>query len=240
MKSSISLLLLLLGWFFTQAQPILSPTASFIEVTGEGKLAVVPDEIYLSIEITETSLTNAELTLPEMEARMIETIRSHGIEIDNISLADVSRELVKINKRKSQIATSQEYILKLPGVAKTNELVQAMAEIGIVNIVISRVDHSQIEQLKQETQIKALQSAQQKAQYLCEAMDKKVGDPLFVVEVDVHTSYADLSVRGNRDRGTVYYIDGVKVRGKPLSELAFQKIQLEHKILARFEIVEPD
>ena len=78
----------------------------------------------------------------------------------------------------------KRYELKLNTLQEVNQAINAFDEANIKSFYISEMTHSEIEEYRKEVKILALQAAKNKAKYLLESIDQKVGNALEVIEVD--------------------------------------------------------
>jgi len=217
----------------------------YIEVTGDAEMQVTPDEIYIQITILERYEGRDKITLDSIEHLLKDKLVELGIQLKNLSLSDASSDLVKVRWSRKDNLSSKEYILKVYTASEVSKVFEELAKIKIQELSINRVDHSQIEEFNKEVKTNAIKAAKNKATYLLAAIGSQIGKPICITE---NTNYNNISavsgisaglfnVRGSRGGDTPYYVDGIKTRGSSLAdEVSYQKIILQYKITARFEI----
>ena len=99
-----------------------------------------------------------------------------------------------------------------------------------------------MEKYKKEVKTNAIISAKEKALYLLSAIGSQIGKPIRIIENNeninsIPSHSAGLYIRGSRSDERDYYLDGVKFKESKLAdEITFNKLNIEYKITARFEI----
>ncbi len=235
MKTTIKILLFLLIPMFGIAQTELNPLNStpYIEVTGEGEMEIIPDEIYLQFTLKERYDGRTKINIEDLEKKLRQKLRAKGITNDQLYLADADAAYVKIKRKKKDVLASKEYIIEASGTDELAKVWDVLDEVDALNAYIKRVDHSKIEEFKKEVKIKAIKNAKEKASYLLEAVDQEVGKALFIQEREIYQPEFN-------PRATMLYNASYKdmkdeaVEQEP--EISFKKIKLSYKVFARFAI----
>ena len=234
MKTIHLFLALLLFSGIAGAQPLPNPIEStpYIEVTGEGSMEIIPDEIFLQFTLKERYDGRDKISLDNQEKKLYTLLRKNGFNAEDLSLADANADYVTVRWRKKDVLASKNYVLKIKTTDELSEVWQILDEIGADNASVRKVDHSQMETLKKEVKIAAVKNAKEKAGYLLAAVGEKVGKVLFLQEREnftpVYTMRTKLASTEAEDTGT----------GISKSEISFQKIKLNYKVFARFAIEE--
>ncbi len=216
------------------AQSELNPLNStpYIEVTGEGEMEVIPDQIFLHFTLKERYDGKKKLNIEDLEKKMKQHLKVNDFDLSKLSLADADADYVTIKRKNKDVLASKDYVLE---VGTTNELAdtwEILDEIDVLNAYIERVDHTKMEAFKKEVKIKAIQAAKDKASYLLEAVGQNVGPALFIQERE---NYGQPYAKNIRVRGMAELQD---VAATEASEpaISFQKIKLTYKVFARFAI----
>ena len=233
MKTVYFLLALILISPFTKAQTMVNPLEStpYIEVTGEGELEVMPDEIYLQFSLKERYDGRNKSDLNELESQMKKKLSSSGFDLKNLSLADANSDYVNIKRKKKDVLASKDYQMKIGTTPELSKLWDILDELKAENAFISRVDHSQMDDLKKEVKIMAVKNAKEKADYLLNALAQHTGEVLFLQERE---SYVQPYVRKTMALSLMdEKADSPSVAEQ---EIGFQKIKLNYKVFARFAI----
>jgi uncharacterized protein YggE len=203
----------------------------YIEVAGRAEKEVTPNEIYLKIIINETD-NKAKQPLEQLEKDMIAALLRLGVDVsEELTVKDMSSSFKLYWYKKSDIFATKEYQLLVRSAAMAGKVLQELEALGISNISIIRVDHSEMEKLRREVKVNAMKDAQSKASDLLQAIDQRAGRALWVQEVD-RTPYRAAVAPSVRAKAM-----GVSNEyAAALPEAEFEKIRLEYTVMARFAI----
>jgi uncharacterized protein len=236
MEKSIFLLsLLIISVFGNSQQPVANKEDKpVIEVTGSAETEVIPDEIYISIILSERNKNNDKWKIEVQEDNLRKKLEENGFDLKNLSLSGANGELQYSFLRKDQVITQKWLLMKLSNAGEVNKLFKILDELDIENARISKTAYSQIEQLRKEVKIKAIKVAKEKADYLLNAIGEQAGKPILIKEQD----YSNLNLASNNYLNEVIvtgYASQAKVNGFE-NQIAFSKIKVKYEILGRFEI----
>ncbi|PTN09779.1 SIMPL domain-containing protein [Mangrovibacterium marinum] len=234
MKTFHLFLVLMVAATVARAQTAINPLEStpYIEVTGEGELEIVPDEIYLQFTLKERMDGRSKTELDQIEKELKKKLSSAGFNLTDLTLADANADFVTIKRKKKDVLASKDYQMKLSQTGQIATLLDVLDEVKAENAYISRLDHSQMEQFKKDVKIKAAKNAHDKAQYLLGALGQKAGNILFIQERE---SYLQPYVRKAAALGMVA---DMQAESASEPEISFRKIKLNYKVFARFAIAE--
>ena len=200
----------------------------YIEVTGSSQMEVIPNEIYLSIEIKEND-NKGKQSLESLETKMIQTFNKIGVDVSkDLTILDFSSNFKNYWLKKSDILGSKKYQLVVHSGKMVGKVFQETEKLGISNITIIKTEHSEIEMFKQEVKINAIKAAKLKADNLAQAIGQKAGKAIYIQERNYKTykrEYANstIKIRGFADMAEA-----------PIPEIEFEKIVLEYEIFVRF------
>lgn len=213
-----------------EANPLLS--TSYIEVTGEGEMEVVPDEIYLHFTLKERYDGKEKVNIEDLEKKLKQQLKMNHFDLSKLSLADADADYVVIKRKKKDVLASKDYILEVNSTKELADVWEILDKIDASNAYIQRVDHSNMEELKKEVKIEAIKNARDKASYLLEAIGQKVGKALFIQERE---NFAQPFVRA---KTMALSMAEDKADTPPVkdSAISFKKIKLNYKVFARFAI----
>ena len=212
------------------------PITKKIEVYGQAEEEIVPDEIYFSITLKEYQNNNQEkVNIEQLERTLYQAVKKLGIEEEDFRIENVygyNYDWYRKEKpQREEFLASKKYSIKFGDLNQVNELLASLDAKGIQSTNVDRYDHSKIEQYRKGLKIKALQNAKEKADYLLQGVDERLGGILEVQEIDT----------GN-DAPPVYYR---QARGMAMAsadaaesspEIDFKKIKLSYSMRAVFEI----
>ncbi len=202
---------------------------NYIEVTGHSEMEIAPDEIYMKILVNEKDVKGK--TLAETEKSMISKLQEIGIDVTkDLAVKDVSSNFKNYWILKTDIVLSKEYQLRVHDAKTAGRVIVELQKLGISNVTIDHIDNSKIEDFRRQVKIKAIQSAQEKAQALSEAIHQTIGRAIYIQELNynpynyMQAKTLNMTVRGTADNTSV----------EP--DIEFQKIKLDYSILVRFEL----
>lgn len=202
---------------------------NYIEVTGKAEMEVVPDEIYLNIVISEKD-NNGKSSVEQLERSMLGYMKQLEIDVEkDLSVRDVASNFKSYWLKGKVARTTKGYVLRLHGTEKMGKLIQKLEEMGISNIDVDRVDHSDMDKYRQEVRVKAAKAAKEKAEALAGALGQSIGKALYVYEPGgaYYKTYApNIMVRGAAAMDSA----------TPEQEPEFEKMKLESSVTVRFEL----
>lgn len=157
--------------------------ASMINVSGEGKVKVAPDQALISISI-ETKGTKAQEVKQENDKKMDAILKF--IKKSNIAAEDFQTQRISLNpnydyekKKYSYIATQTLQIL-LKDLVKYDTLME-----GLVNEGVNRIDNvefksSKLLQIQSDARKLAIKDAKAKAEDFVSVLGQKVGKAILI------------------------------------------------------------
>ncbi|MBQ7945137.1 MAG: SIMPL domain-containing protein [Bacteroidales bacterium] len=227
--SLCSLLLASLFLFDIDAQTL--ENTPYIEVTGKAERDIVPDEIYLSISLSESDY-GKESSLIAKEKQVLKTLENIGIDIQKqLSVKDLGSNFKKYVLRKNEVILSKDYELKTASAKQAAQVMMALEAIGVSKVTVDKVDCSQTEKYRDELRVEAIKNAKQKAEQLCQAIGQTCGKAIYIVEQNYgHRVYNAMPMF----KASLARAESADVASVP--ELAFESITLESSILVRFSL----
>jgi len=202
---------------------------SYIQVNGRAEKEIVPDEFYLSIVIDERD-SKGKISVESQQREMIAALRRQGVDVEKqLKVANLSSEFFKKN---TSVATAK-YQLKLGSAAEAANVWQALDKLGISDVSILRVSHSNIDALKEEVRVEAIRNAQQSARTLAQAIGQTVGKCFYIWDSnnDIMPSYYNnaLTMRSMKA------MDAAGAEGAADEEpLDFKTIKLQYSVQTKF------
>ena len=223
-------------WFLLAAVAVLALPAlaqqqeafpSYIQVTGRSEMEVAPDEFYLSIVIDEKD-SKGKISVESQQRQMIDALRRLGVNVDKqLKVANLSSEFFK---RRNSVATAK-YQLQLGTAEMVSRVYEALDRVGISNISIQKVSHSQLEQLKQQVRVEAIRDAKRNAQTLAQSIGQQIGKCFYIYD-------------SNNDVLPVFYNNAIMMRSMAADASAegasedqpldFKTLKLQYYVQAKF------
>lgn len=200
---------------------------SYIQVTGRAEKELTPDEFYLQIVINERD-SKGKISVESQQRDMVAVLRKLGVDVEKqLKMANLSSEFFKKN---TSVAMAK-YQLQLGSSGEVAKVWQALDDLGISNISILKVTHSQLDKYKQEVRLEAMRNARESAQEMAGAIGQTIGKCFYIYD-------------SNSNVLPVMYDNAVLMRSaKAVADaesvaeedpLEFKTIKLEYGVQARF------
>ncbi len=163
----------------------------YIEVTGKVETEITPNEIYLKITINEND-KKGKLSVEAQENKLTNTLKSLGIDINkNFSILDFDGYYQRKFLANNEVSKIKNYQLIVNDGKTLNTVYEALDQIDISNISITKTSHSNIENIRRETKLKALKVAKEKANQYAKAIEQTIGKALFIQETQNNNPFIE-------------------------------------------------
>lgn len=195
MKMKVLLsLLALLGTFVSYAQT----NDRYIEVTGTSEIEIVPDKIHYLIEIREYFVEEfdgkskpeeyrTKVPLSEIEQGVRKALAEAAVPQDAIRTEEVGDYW---RQQGQDFLIAKRLDVTLTDFNQINEIVKRIDTRGVNTMRIGELENKDMLAYHQQGKIEALKAAQRKAAYLVEALGKKLGGVLRIVEEGSGNSFS--------------------------------------------------
>lgn len=201
-----------------------------IEVKGSSEIEITPDEIFVRITLKEYKKGGSKEDMNALESGLVKAVKKLDIPAENLTVENIYGYNWDWRKRKADdFLGSKSFILKVSDLKKMNDLVDLLDPEGLNNMNIQSYSHSNIEDYRKQVKIGAMKAAKEKATYLLECLDAKLGKILEVQEIDY--GYQGPMMRSNM---TLMAEDA----GGYKSEVEFMQIKVRAEMRVVFEIAE--
>ena len=207
-----------------------------ITVIGISEMDIEPDLITLSMTVRETENTKKESDIVNLENKIVKFLASIGIDKSNFT---VNRYVAR-EQMGSKFKQDKSYNLIIPKPQMLDTIVARCIEVGMDNLYISKIDHSQIEGLRNDLLAKALNAAKIKAEIIAKEMGISIGKLSMVNE-----SYKIIGDRQDNYNNAFYTLDEVVVTGfgargvtpaRSSSTINLEKLHLSKTVIVKYEI----
>ncbi len=208
---------------------------NFIEVTGKAEMEIIPNEIYLKIILNEKDFKGKE-NLDEIEKSMINKLVEIGVDVSkDLAVKDIASNFKNYWIKASEINSVKIFQLKVTDAKTAGSVFKELESIDISNITIERVDHSEIQDYRQQVKIEAIKAAKSKAESLTNAINQSCGKAIYIQELNTQVYKAMTGYAAGANSNIM--IRGVSSLSKDKApDIEFETIKLEYSILARFEL----
>lgn len=232
MNTKLLLISFLLALIFV---PIYAQTDNdrYIEVTGTSEIKIVPDEIHFIIEIKEyweeefdgkskPEDYRTKVPLSQIEQQLRTTLNKLGITDNAIRVQEVGDYW---RERGRDFLIGKQLDITLKDFTQIDAIVKTVDTKGINSMRIGELKNKEMQAYRQKGKIEALKAAKAKATYLVEALGKRLGDVVRIVEPQEDMRFpSPFSAQSNVHSSQVESYD------------AFRVIKLNYSMSVRFEI----
>src|SRR4051812_30369473 len=131
----------------------------YIQVNGSAEKEVVPDEIYISINLVERYEGRNKITIDEQEKQLKEMVKNLGIDLSNLSVSNADASYIRVNWFNKDVMARKGYMLKLTNAEMVGQAFRELSNLNIKDASVSKVEYSKREELKKQLRIEAVKKA---------------------------------------------------------------------------------
>lgn len=205
----------------------------YIEVSGQSEKEITPNEIYLRIVLDEKD-KKGRVSIEKQENQMLSKLKGLNLDLDkSLSIIDFDGFYKRKFLSANEVSKKKTYQLMVSDGKTLGEVYRVLDEIDISNINITKVSHSDLEELKRDNKINALKTAKAKASDYAKAINQIIGNALFIQEVQNYNNYRYNSNSLDEVVITAY---GKEKTKEEIVDLNIKPIILKSTILARFSL----
>ncbi|MBX3252806.1 MAG: SIMPL domain-containing protein [Chitinophagaceae bacterium] len=222
-----------------QVNTTVNPFPKTIQVTGSAEMEIVPDEIFVQVDLREYEKKGSgKTTIETIQKKFMDACKAAGIAETNISVASYQGfdRQYWLNKKKKNpdMMAGVSYLIKFANTAKIDALVERLDDEATQSFFITSTSHSKIEEFRRQLKIQAVKAAKEKAIYLSEAIGEKAGAAVTIQEPVDHSVvpvFRNLAVSNVMLRGVEAYDNN---QSEP--SVDFKKIKLRFEVNAVFAL----
>lgn len=185
-KIFIPLLLLVMSSVgFAQTAP--NPFPKTITVNGSAEIEIVPDEIYVQVDLREYDKKGqGKINIETIKNNFLSGTRAVGIVDSAISIASYdgnsANPWLRKKNKKQELFASISYLVKVKSSKQLDDLVEKLDDDATQNFFIQRTAHSKMAEYRKQLKIAAIKAAKEKGIYLTEALGEKLGEAVTINE----------------------------------------------------------
>ena len=206
----------------------------YIEVTGTSEVEIIPDKIHYIIEIQEyfeeefdgkskPEEYRTKVPLSWIERRLMWVLETNDIPRESVRIQEIGDYW---RKQGQDFLISKQLDITLQDFKQIDAIVKNLDTRGIRTMRIGELESKDMLAYHKQGKIEALKAAQRKATYLVEALGKKLGPVIRIVE------------EGNTGLSSLFSAQS-NVRASEVSSFdSFRTIKKNYSMLVRFEIVD--
>ncbi len=164
-----------------------NPFPKTITVTGSSEMEIIPDEIYVQVDLREYKKRGGDkVDLETIKTDFLNSCKEAGLPDSVISIASYEG-INSINwwrKRKNEpdLFATISYQVKFSSSAKMDDLIRKLDDDATSNFRIVRTWHSKMTEYRKQLKIAAVKAAKEKGIYLTEAVGEKLGQAIKIDE----------------------------------------------------------
>ena len=247
MKQLIALFVVVLSVFFAKAQtqPTCNPYPKTISVTGSAEMEIVPDEIYVQIDLKEYKKKGEnKVELEKIKSDFLAKCSSIGLVDSVISIASYQGTNYNYwywqkRKKDPDMYAGIAYQVKFKDSKKMDQLVDLLDDEATANFQIVKATHSKIQDYRKQLKIQAVKAAKDKGIYLTDAINEKLGEAITIEEPDensfVNNLENNIRIRGIAN-AAYYNKDAEKMNDNGITGVDFKKIKLRYEVKMIFAV----
>jgi len=181
----MKLLLLNLCLFFAATTMAQNSFESLINVTGEGEVTVMPDQVTITLGV-ETTGKDAEAVKTEND-KAIDAILKYALK-QGIPQNNVKTQYINLNKNQNyqdktiQYTASQTIKIKMENLDEYEKLMTGLLSQGVNSINGIEFGSSKMAEYEQQARALAMKNAREKAEQYVRVTGQKVGPALMISE----------------------------------------------------------
>lgn len=206
----------------------------YLEVQGKADTLVTPNRIYIDVLISEKDVKGKK-SVEELENDMITKLKSLGIDVDkNVAMQDMMSNYKKFFLKQTDIQKSKSYSILVYDAKTTAKVFIGLEEVGLSNIRIDKLEHSEEKKLQLLMNSKAIENAKANAISFTKPLGQTVGKAIYIGNISERTT--------NRNyKGSTVMANGIitqrNFNAKDYStNIEFEKITISSEIGVRFAL----
>lgn len=204
----------------------------YIEVTGTSEIEIVPDKIHYIIEIREyfeeefdgkskSEEYRTKVPLEQIERKLRQALTDASVPQDAVRTQEVGDYW---RKQGQDFLVSKRFDITLQDFQQIDKIVKRIDTRGIQTMHIGELENKDMLAYHQKGKIEALKAAQRKAAYLVEALGKKLGAVIRIVE--------------ESNMGRNAFAQSNVMSSNAASFDGFRTIKKNYSMMVRFEIID--
>ena len=202
----------------------------YIEVSGNADTLLTPNEIFIRILLSEKD-TRDRISIEDLELKMVNTLKALSLDTEkDLTTSDMSSNFKFYLLKSKDVLKAKLYTLKVKDAVTASQVFIKLEEIGISNTSIERVDHSDIDNIKNLMRSKAISDAKSRAIALTKSLNQSVGQAIHISDIENFNQPLQGRAAGIQIRG----LAAIQNDYKDLPKIEFEKIKVSANISAKF------
>ena len=228
-KTLILLLIAYCSTGFAQSKNFIDQP--YLETTARVDTLVAPDQIYLSIFISEKEDKN-RISLETKERKMAQVFERLGITIDKqLKLNYLNSYNKNYFLRGKNILKTKTYTLEVYDALTAGKVLIGLEKEGISNVHLLKKSYSKLEHLKINLKSKAIKKAQKQALALTQPLGQRLGKAIYINDGFFQDDTFYVS-----NRNLAYSPAAEMMDSEEPIDIEFSKIKVGSEVSVRFAI----
>jgi uncharacterized protein YggE len=203
----------------------------FVETTAKSDTLVVPDKVYISINLDEADSKNKK-SVEEQEKLLEMTLKKLNIDTETaLSLLDFSSNFKKYFLKGQNVVKTEMYSLLVNDAVTAGKVLAELETVGISNVTIERTEYSKAEELILELKSKAVAKSRLTAEELAKPLNQKIGKALYISDVNTISNALQGQAPGIQISGMSSLYGS---RAADPIYTAFQKVKIEVQVNVKY------
>lgn len=218
----------------------------FIEVTGSAEMTVLPDKVELEIALIEFYDNKNSIKISAVKEKLKTVLKKNNVAEDRLSFESSHNQWYWWSWWQSyRHGTNRRTVVNLSLDSTTDflELVKDLNKRWVQSIRIVKTSNKDIQKLRKEVKKEAMRAAKEKATYLLESIDEKIGGVLSVEELSAQNAPARPYWYYNQNQ-SINQVSNSVISSNTYTPAAqnrgignVNEIKLRYEIKAKFEIL---
>jgi len=230
--------LLMISFSLNSFSQAVNPYPKTITVTGSAEMEVIPDEIYVHVDLKEYEKKGqGKVSIETIKKDFLTAVKSIGIADSLISIASYDgyngNPWWRKKNKKEELYASISYEIKFKESKQLDALVDKLDDNATSNFFIQRTSHSRLAEYRRQLKIAAVKAAKEKAQYLSAAIGENIGDAVTINEpVEYYVPYYNNRLASN----TRMRQDAAEMAPPDVAPTDFKKIKMKYDVTVVFAL----
>ncbi len=215
------------------------PLQRTITATGNAKIEVVPDEIYIAVNLREYDKKGAgKIDIETIKNNFLSACKSIGLNDTDVMVQSYQGydgtpyQYRKNKKQNPDLKAGINFWVKVNSLKKMDELVNKLDDEATQNFYIAKTDYSKRQALELKMKEDAIKAAKEKAIALAAAINEKIGNAITITEP---------SENGDNPPRPMYSMAMAKVanadNNEPALNVDFKKMKIEYEASVTFALL---
>jgi uncharacterized protein YggE len=221
-----------------------NPFPKTITVSGSAEMEIVPDEVYVLVQLKEYDKKGAgKIGLESIKTDFLNQCKKAGLADSVISIAAYEGNnpstyyyyyyYWKIGK-KDDLYSSISYQVKFNDSKTMDALVTLLDNNATQKFQVIRTWHSKIMEYRKQLKIQAIKAAREKANYMAEAINEKAGEAVSVNELENQNYWNNYGFSVGNSAISQSYSSDESVNNTP--GIDFKKMKFRYEVTAVFTL----